>query len=118
VSYKSLYVPRRRLPTGIAGDRMPRYVKEWATLYRDGLTYERIAFETGWRPGRRRQAVGASSPTSVRKTLQAWGVEARKSGGRGSIGSSILVRMAEMEVRIRELEALVGLADSVRAGRG
>lgn len=100
------FVPGRHFRHGTM--RMPKHVREWATLYTSGWTLERIAADTGWvanRPGRRRP--GQYSPSAVRNELKRWGVEMRKQGGRGSLGSSALVRIAELEIRMRELERFI-----------
>lgn len=98
------YVPNRRIAKNIAGARIPRLVETWATLYHAGFTLRRIALDTGWVPGRRRQAVGAFSPSGIRRAFKEWGVELRKPGGRGSTGGSVLVRLAELERRMAEQE--------------
>lgn len=98
------YKAPRRLPTGILGERIPEYVRQWATLYRDGWTCRRIALDTGWNPTLRRQQAGSASPGTVQKQLRAWGVVLRRPGGRGSIGSSVSVRLAELEQKVATMQ--------------
>lgn len=87
------------------GRSIPPRVREWATLYEGGLTLQRLAEDTGWRPGRAgRQPAGSFSPASIRTALLDWGVTLRKPGGRGSSGKSIMVRLAQLEQRMAELE--------------
>jgi len=91
------------------GKRIPLRVEQWATLYESGFTLNRIALDTGWRPGRKgRQPVDAFSPSTIRTALRDWGVQLRKSGGRGSTKGSVLVRLAELEERVSQLEKLSG----------
>lgn len=85
--------------------RIPKHVREWKLLYEDGWTLERIALvTTTWYPGRLRQHPGSYSPSAIRNHLMEWGVTLRRPGGRGSIGHSPLVRIAELEQRVRDLE--------------
>lgn len=95
-------------PRPLRKDRMPKAVQEWASLYRDGWTLERIAMNTGWLPNRVRRKPGSFSPASIRNELRRWEVPMRKQGGRGSIGSSISVRVADLEERVKTLERQVG----------
>lgn len=101
---RNRYVPERRILRNTPGNRMPRLVRDWATLYAGGFTIRRIAQDSGWAPGRRVQPAGSFSPSTIRSALLDWGVELRKSGGRGSSGGSVLVRLAELEKRVSQLE--------------
>lgn len=90
------------------GERMPKEVQEWAALYESGWTLDGLAFETGWRPNRRGYLKHrGTSPSSMRNILQSWGVTMRKQGGRGAAGTSALVRIAELERQVKELQRLL-----------
>lgn len=98
------YVPPRRIQRNAPGVTIPAIVEEFATLYTAGWTLDRIARDTGWRPGQKRWQPGAYSPSAVRSALLDWGVVMRRPGGRGSSGRSILVRVADLERRMADME--------------
>lgn len=66
-------------------------VAGWKSLYLDGFTIRRISEDAGVPYNR------------IRDALLDAGVALRKQGGRGSIRSSILVRVAELEREVRRL---------------
>lgn len=101
---RNRYIPPRKVERQAPGKRMPRKIQEFATMYESGMSLQRIALDTGWRPGRNVQPAGAFSPSSVRTALREWGVVLRRSGGRGSTKGSILVRVSELEKRVADLE--------------
>lgn len=91
------FVKSRRM----RGERLNDVERDWCTLYVSGWTLDRISSATGYIKGKKR--VGSYSPEWVRQRLQHWGVPMRKPGGRGSLGASPMVKIAEL---LRDVESL------------